>query len=79
MNKRIPPLGEDPKADLKDFCAANYAAPKARVIADALRSFIRAKLDAEPELRRRFDAARRKRIGDKAQVIPIGPHIRAVK
>lgn len=48
--------------DLADFCAACYGAPKVRVIRRAVRCFIDAELAEKPELRRRFNEARDKRL-----------------
>lgn len=50
-------------SELLDFCEAHRGAPEQRIIADALRAFIDDRLDAEPELKKRFDAARKKRLG----------------
>ncbi|MBI3452306.1 MAG: hypothetical protein HY057_05635 [Rhodospirillales bacterium] len=49
--------------ELLDFCEAHRGAPEQRIIADALRAFIDERLAAEPELKKRFDAARQKRLG----------------
>ena len=45
------------------FCEAHRGSPEHRIIADALRAFIAERLVAEPELKKRYDAARRKRLG----------------
>jgi hypothetical protein len=50
--------------DFLDFRAANYSASEMEVIREALREHIDRRLAGEPELRRRFEAARRKRLGD---------------
>jgi hypothetical protein len=64
----------DPLAsDFLDFRSANYNAAEMEVIREALREHIDRRLDAEPELRKRFDAARRKRLGlngDKIRLLP---------
>lgn len=60
-------------SDFLDFRSANYNAAEMEVIREALREHIDRRLDAEPELRKRFDAARRKRLGlngDKIRVLP---------
>lgn len=57
------PFPEPLNSDLADFCEANYYASSKRVIEVALRHFIDARLANEPELRKRFDEARRKRLG----------------
>jgi hypothetical protein len=49
--------------ELQDFSEAHRGAPDHRLIADALRAFIADRLDAEPELKKRFEEARRKRLG----------------
>jgi len=49
--------------DLEDFCEAHRGAPENRIIADAVRALIDERLKAEPELKKRFDEARRKRLG----------------
>src|SRR5262245_58215890 len=49
--------------ELEDFCEAHRGAPENRIIADALRAFIAERLNAEPELKKRFEAARRERLG----------------
>jgi len=56
-------LREPLATDLLDFCEAHRGAPEHRVIADALRAFIDERLKAEPELKIRFEEARRKRLG----------------
>jgi hypothetical protein len=61
-------------ADFLDFCEAHRGAPGNRIIQDALRAFIDERLKAEPELKKRFDEARRKRLGlmegDNVTVLP---------
>ena len=57
------PLPEPLNADFIDFCEAHRGSPGYRIIEDALRAFIDERLAAEPELKKRFDAARRKRLG----------------
>lgn len=49
--------------DFQDFCEAHRGSPENRIIADALRAFIADRLAAEPELRKRFEEARRERLG----------------
>jgi len=67
-------LREPLASDLLDFCEAHRGAPEHRIIADALRAFIDDRLQAEPELRKRFEEARRKRLGliegDNVTVLP---------
>ncbi len=63
------------RSDFVDFCEAHRGAPGSRIVEDALRAFIDERLAAEPELKKRFDAARRKRLGllegDNVTVLPI--------
>jgi hypothetical protein len=66
-------LDEPLASDLVDFCEAHRGSPEKRIVADALRAFIDERLDAEPELRKRFEDARRKRLGikeDKIRLVP---------
>jgi len=61
-------------SDFLDFCEAHRGAPGNRIIQDALRAFIDDRLKAEPDLKKRFDEARRKRLGsiegDNVTVLP---------
>jgi hypothetical protein len=57
------PLEEPLAGDFSDFCAAHYGAPEREIIRAALRSFIDKQLDAEPEMRKRYDAAKKTRLG----------------
>jgi hypothetical protein len=56
-------LPEPLNSDFLDFCEAHRGAPAQRIVADALEWFIKDRLDTEPELKKRFDQARRKRLG----------------
>jgi hypothetical protein len=56
-------LGDPLAGDLADFCAAHYGAAEREIIRAALRAFIDSKLDAEPEVRKRYDAAKKLRLG----------------
>lgn len=56
-------LGDDLESRLADFCEAHYGAPQARIIREALEAFIADQLSQETELRKRYDAAREKRLG----------------
>jgi hypothetical protein len=56
-------LSEPLNSDLLDFREAHRGAPETRIVADALRAFIDDRLAAEPELKKRFDEARRARLG----------------
>jgi hypothetical protein len=55
-------LGEPWESDLTDFCAANYKGSKTEVIREAIDEHIRRRLQ-EPEMRARFETARRNRLG----------------
>jgi hypothetical protein len=57
-------LGEPWTSDLADFCAAAWGAPEKNIIKAALEMFIQDRLTKEPELKKRFDEARRKRTGE---------------
>jgi hypothetical protein len=60
-------------SDLVDFCEAHRGSPEKRIIEDALRAFIDDRLAAEPELKKRFDEARRKRLGRDENVRVLRP------
>jgi hypothetical protein len=64
-------LPEDLAADLRDFCEAHYDASQKRIVQSALRDFIQAALAAEPELRKRFDEARGKRLARTGQNVTV--------
>lgn len=66
-------LGEPWASDLADFCAANYHAPEREIIREAIKAHIDARLSAEPELRRRFEKARKERIGARSDIVRIVP------
>jgi hypothetical protein len=56
-------LGEPWDGNLADFCAAHYDASATSVVKQALDQFFAARLAAEPEVAKRVEDARRKRIG----------------
>jgi hypothetical protein len=56
-------LGEPLASDLLDFRAASYWAPEIEVVREAVRRHIDTRLNAEPEMKRRFEQARRTRLG----------------
>lgn len=58
---------------LTDFCAAHYNAPERDIIRAALDFFVQNRLDAEPEMRKRFEDARRRRLGLSDSVVRIVP------
>ena len=57
-------LGEPLKTELKAFCEAHYDSSRVRVIREALQVFIKDRLDAEPEMARRYDLALARLTGD---------------
>jgi len=57
------PYPEPLNSDFVDFCEAHRGSPGNRIVQDALRAFIDERLEVEPELKKRFDEARRKRLG----------------
>lgn len=57
-------LGEPLASDLAAFCEASDGTLEIRVIRNAVRHYLDARLAAEPELRRRFDEARLRKIGN---------------
>lgn len=57
------PFPEPLESDLRDFCEALLGAPTYRVVQAALRTYIDGRLQNEPELRRLFEEARKKRMG----------------
>ena len=58
-------------ADLRDFCEAHYGAPQNRIVREAVQQFIQAELAAEPQLRKRFDEARSKRLALAGQNVAV--------
>jgi hypothetical protein len=60
------PLDEPLAGDFLDFCAAHYGAPEREIIRAALRAFIDARLEAEPAMRKRYDTAKKLRVGGEA-------------
>ena len=61
------------KDDLADFCEAHRGSPENRIIHDAVRAFIDERLTAEPELKKRFEEARSKRLGTAEAVVRLVP------
>jgi len=56
-------LGADIDGLLADYSAANYGAPATQIIRAAVKEHIQKRLETEPELRKRFDDAKKERIG----------------
>ena len=54
-------LGDELDAKLGDFCAAYYKGNKTEIIREAVDAYIDATLAREPERKRRYEAARRRR------------------
>lgn len=68
-------LGEPWQGMLSDFCKAHYNAPERDIIRAALDFFIQNRLSAEPEMRERYEVARKKRLelGDNVvRIVPKG-------
>jgi len=65
---RLIHLGEPLDSDLIDFCAAHYDASATSVIRTALQQFIENRLTNEPEMRRRFESARKARLKEGSNV-----------
>jgi hypothetical protein len=66
-------LGEPWDSDLADFLVAHFGASATDVVRTALRAFIDDQLAKDPESKKRFDEARRKRLGlngDKIRLLP---------
>jgi aminoglycoside/choline kinase family phosphotransferase len=64
-------LGEPWAGKLADFCAAHYGAPAKDVIRAALDAFIDTALEKEPEMKKRYEAARRQRLESKGSIVAI--------
>lgn len=45
------------RQSLEAFCEAHYDAPQVSILRAALKSFIETRLEAEPEMRKRYEAA----------------------
>ena len=66
-------LGEPWAGELADFCEAHYGAPEVRIIREALAFFISTQLTAEPETKRRFLEARKKRLENSGNKVAVAP------
>ena len=60
-------LGAELDADLADLSEAFHGAPVSRLIRRAVKDFVERTLEQEPAVRRRFDIARRERLGKKGE------------
>jgi hypothetical protein len=69
-------LGEPLSSELAAFCEALLGTLEIRVIREALRTYMDQRLAAEPELRRRYEIARKRQVGsvegDNVIVMPKG-------
>jgi hypothetical protein len=66
-------LGEPWDSDLADFLAAHFGGSATEVVRAALRIFIEDQLAKDPESKKRFDEARRHRLGlngDNIRLLP---------
>lgn len=66
-------LGEPQASMLKDFCAANYNGNAVDVIREAVKAHIEHRLDTEPVMKERYEAARRKRLNLPDQIVQLVP------
>ena len=74
--KQLFELGGELRASLGDFCEAHYGAPQSRIVREALKAFIEDRLSAEPEVRKRYEQARAKRLGkagENVRVLEVNP------
>ena len=75
MSKELFDLGDELSARLRDFCEANWGSSKVHVVRKALDQFISTRLIEEPKMRKRYEEARRNRLGkpdSKLHVVPGG-------
>lgn len=63
-------LGEPLASKVRDFCAANYGSPVLRLIREALEDHINRRLE-NPEMRERYEAARKARLGLPNKVVKL--------
>lgn len=67
-------LSEEARLLLLDWCAANYSASATDVISEALVEHIERRKSGEPEMKKRFDAARNRRTGGvKPKIVSVKP------
>ncbi|MGH6897348.1 MAG: hypothetical protein ACREJ5_12520 [Geminicoccaceae bacterium] len=62
------------RQSLEAFCEAHYDAPQVSIVREALKTFIETQLEAEPVMRKRYEAAmaqRRTGIRDKLRVVDL--------
>lgn len=58
---------------IQDFREGYFGAPEYRIVAEALEHFMRDRLEAEPEVRRRYEEARQARLAAKERRLRIVP------
>ena len=58
---------------IQDFREGYFGAPEYRIVAEALEHFMRDRLEAEPEVRRRYEDARQARLAAKERRLRIVP------
>ena len=58
---------------IQDFREGYFGAPEYRIVAEALEYFMRDRLEAEPEVRRRYEDARKARLAAKATRLRVVP------
>ena len=63
-------LPEPLASDLLDFRAANYQAQEQEIVQEALREHLDRRL-AEPEIKKRFEQARARRLGRKTEPLKL--------
>ena len=56
---------------IQDFREGYFGAPEYRIVAEALEHFMRDRLEAEPEVRRRYEEARKARLAMKERRLRI--------
>lgn len=56
---------------IQDFREGYFGAPEYRIVAEALEHFMRDRLEAEPEVRRRYEEARKARLAVKERRLRI--------
>ena len=56
---------------VQDFREGYFGAPEYRIVAEALEHFMRDRIQAEPEVRRRYEQARKARLGMKERRLRI--------
>ena len=72
--KLLVDLGDALYASLEAFREAHYGAPQVAIVRAALKAFIDDRLAAEPEVRRRYEKALARRLGetgDKVRVLEV--------